>query len=76
MDNKSDDQLLITQDTIEANNQDYDDKMKNLAQDLIGMISSMMDQIKISKSSPDKKDSPKAQDLTTVSPSNKKDPTF
>ena len=33
-----------------------------------------MDQIKMSKSSPDQKDSPKAQDLTTVVPANKSDP--
>ena len=31
-----------------------------------------MDQIKISKSSPDNKDSPKAQDNTTVVPDNNK----
>ena len=36
------------------------------------MIESMMDQIKISKYSPDKKYSPKAQDPTTVVPANKK----
>ena len=33
-----------------------------------------MDQIKISKSSPKNKDSPKAQDNTTVVPAHKKDP--
>ena len=36
----------------------------------------MMDQIKISRSSPDKKDTPKAQYTTTVVPSNKKDPSL
>ena len=59
---------------IKANKQDYDDKMKKLAADFTGIIASMMDQIKISKSSPDKKYSPKSQYLTTVVPSNKKDP--
>ena len=60
MDNNSDYQLLIMQATIESNNQYSDDKIKKLTADLTGIIASMMDQIKISKSSPDKKDSPKA----------------
>ena len=66
MDNNSDYQLLIMQATIESNKQDYDEKMKKLTTDLTGMIASMMYQIKMFKSSPDKKDSPKAQDTTTV----------
>ena len=49
MDNKSDDKLLIMQDTIESNNQDYDEKMNNFTEDLTAMIISMMDQIKIPK---------------------------
>ena len=52
MNNKSDERLLVIQATIESNRQDYDDKIKNLIEDLIAMITSMMDQIKISKSSP------------------------
>ena len=36
------------------------------------MIASVMDQIKISKNLPDNKDSPKAQDTTTVVPLNNK----
>ena len=40
------------------------------------MITPMMDQIKISKSSPDKEDTPKTQDTTTVVPDNKKNPTL
>ena len=74
MDNNSDYQLLIMQATIESNNQYSDGKIKNLTADLTGIIASMMNQIKISKSSPDKKDSPKAQDTTTVVPANKKSP--
>ena len=74
MDNNSDYQLLIMQATIESNNQYSDDKIKKLTADLTGIIASMMDQIKISKSSPDKKDSPKSQDTTTVVPANKKSP--
>ena len=74
MDNKSDEKLLIVQSIIEANKQDSDEKMNNLTEDLTGMIASMMDQIKISKSSIDKKGSPKDQDHTTLAPANKKDP--
>ena len=48
--------------------------MKNLTADLTLMIASMMDQIKISKASPDNKGSPKAQDTTTMVPANKKHP--
>ena len=66
MDNKSDYQLLIMQDTIEEKRQDYDEKTKNTTEDLTSMITSMVDQIKISKSSPEKRDSSKAQDTTTM----------
>ena len=74
MDNNSDYQLLIMQAIIESNNQYSDDKIKKLTADLTGIIASMMDQIRISTSSPDKKDSQKAQDSTTVVPANKKSP--
>ena len=40
------DQLLIMPSTIEANRQDYDDKMKNITEYLTSMITSMTDQIK------------------------------
>ena len=56
MDNKSDAQLLIMQATIEANMHDSDEKTKNLTEYLTAKITSMMDQIKISKSSLDQKD--------------------
>ena len=74
MDNKSYEQLLIIQATIDSNMQDCYEKMKNLTADVTAMITSIMDHIKISKYSPDKKDSPKAQDNTTVVPANKKSP--
>ena len=74
MDKNSDYQLLIMQNTIEYNNQDSDENMKNLTAELTRMITSIMYQIKISKASPDKKDSPKAQDNTTVVTDNKKSP--
>ena len=74
MDKKSDDQLLITKATIEANRQDSDEKIKKLTEDLTEMITSMTDQIKISRSSLDKKDSTKAQYPTTVLPANKRAP--
>ena len=48
--------------------------MKNTTEYLTSMITSVMDQIKISKYSPDQKDSPKNQDPTTVSPANKRSP--
>ena len=74
MDSKSDYQLLIMQSSIEANRQDYDEKMKKLKEDLTAMITSMMYEIKILEYSPDKKDSPKSQDPTTLVPANKRDP--
>ena len=52
MDNKSDEQLVILQATIQANRQDSDEKTKNLTEYLTETITSMMDQIKISKYSP------------------------
>ena len=72
--NKSDNQLIITQTTIEADKQDSDERTKKLTSDLTEMITSIMDQIKISKYSPEKRDSPKAEDPTTVVPANKKAP--
>ena len=48
--------------------------MNNITEDLEEMIASMMDQIKIHKYSPDKKDSPKFQDPTTVFLDNNKAP--
>ena len=74
MDNKSGDQLLIMQDTIDANKRHYDEKVKNFTEDLTTMFASMMDQVQNSKSLPYKKDSPNYQDPTTVVPSNKKAP--
>ena len=48
--------------------------MKKLTEDLIAIITSIMDQVKFSKSLPDKKDSPKDQDPATLVPDNKRDP--
>ena len=50
--------------------------MKNLTEDLTEMITSMMDQIKISKSSPGRKDSSKDHNPTNVVPSNKRSPSL
>ena len=58
---------------IDLNRQDSDDKMKNITEYLTGMIASMMDHIKSSKPSSEKKDQPKAQYPTTMLPDNKKD---
>ena len=70
--NKSDYWLLIMHNTIESNNQYSDEKVKNLTADLTRITASIMDQIKIPKYSPDKKDSPKAQDPTNMFLANKK----
>ena len=48
--------------------------MKNLTEDPIERITSVMDQIKISKSSPENKDSQKSQDPNTVVPDKNKAP--
>ena len=58
--------------TIESNTQYYGDKIKKPTKYLTAMIISMVYQINISKSSPDNKDSPKAQDNTTFLPDNKR----
>ena len=76
--NKSSEQLLIMQSTIESNRKDSDEKLNNLTEDLKAMIAStitsMMDQINISILSPNHNDSPKSQDPTTVVPSNRRPP--
>ena len=47
MDNKSDDQLFIIQATIKSKSQDFDDKVGNIKEEIIAMITSMMNQLKI-----------------------------
>ena len=76
MDNKSYGQLLIMQYTTDANRQYSDEKRMKLTENLTIIIASMMDQIKISKYSPYKKDSPKYQDPTSVVTAKKKVPTL
>ena len=76
MDNKSDNQLHIIQGTIEANRQDYDEKTNKLTEYLTTIITSMMDQIKKIQSLPDKNDSPKYLDPTTVVPVNNRYPSL
>ena len=61
-------------DMIDSNKKDYDNNMKKLTAYLTRMITSMMDQIKTSKSSPDNKDSQNPPDTTTLVPTNKKAP--
>ena len=58
--------------TIESNRQDSDEIKNKSTVDLTEIITSMMDQIKIYKYSPEKKDSPKSQGPTTVVPANKR----
>ena len=62
------------QPNIESNRKYSDEKMKKLPEYPTEMITSMMDHIRISKSSPDSKNSPKAQDTNTVVLYYKKDP--
>ena len=59
---------------IQANNQGSDEKLKKLTADLTKIIASMKDHIKMYKSSPENKDSPKTQDTTIVVPATKKAP--
>ena len=56
MDNKSYGQLLLMQAMIDVSRENTDEKINNLTANLTAMITSMMDQIKISKHSPEKKD--------------------
>ena len=76
MDNKSDVQFLIMQATIEVNKQYCGEKMKKLTEDLTAIITSIMDQINISKSSLDHKDSPKPKDPTNLFPNNRRAPSL
>ena len=59
---------------IEANRKEYGEKTKKLTEYLTEMFASMMDKIKIPKSSLDNNDSPKTQYPTTVVPDTKNDP--
>ena len=74
MDNKSDENFLIFQSTIEANKQESYDKINKLTEDLKSMITSTitstMGQMKNSKSSPDHNYSPNPEYPTTVVPAN------
>ena len=56
MDNKSDDQLLSMQATIETNKKYSDRKRKNLTQDFTSTMASIMYHIKIYKYSTNSKD--------------------
>ena len=84
MDTKSDGQFIIMQGKIEANKQDMksnkkdsDKKMMKLTEDFkaifASIITSMTENINISKSSPAQKYSSKPQDPTTVVPANRRD---
>ena len=75
MDNKSNEQLLVIQSANEANT---DEKIENATEDLKSMITltitSMMDQINISKSSPDHEYSPKCPYPNTLVLANRRAP--
>ena len=79
MQNKSYEQFIITQATIEANKQetkynkqDYNDKMTKFKEDFKAMSEAITDNINTFKSSTYQKDSSKPQDLTTVVSDNRK----
>ena len=85
MNNRSAEQFFIIKSTIEGKNQemkankkDSDEKMVNITEDfkemLTSNITSIMDQIKISKSSTGQKDSPKPQYPITVVPTHRRSP--
>ena len=81
MDTKSDEQFLIIESTIEANNQEADKKQMNTDEKLIQikenlqvLTAFMMYQTNISKSSPTQKDTSTPPDPTTVVPTNRRDP--
>ena len=79
MDNKSDEQLLIIQSTININKQDYDDKMKKQVyklDNLMAIMENMMDHIQISDPSSENMDSPKAQGPNTAVLDKKKAPSL
>ena len=60
--------------TVQANMQDYDQKMNNIIEDLTEMIASMIGQIKFSKPTPENNHSPKAHHPTTMVPANNRGP--
>ena len=80
IDNKSDENFLIIQDTIEANKQEAaekqiktDEKITQLTETLNNLTAFMMDQTNNSKSSPTQKDTSTPPDPTTVVPNNRRD---
>ena len=73
MDNKSYDQFLIIQYTIDTSSEKMN-KQESKFDKLMAMVKKMMDEIQISNSSPDNMDSPKSQYPTTVVPYNSKAP--
>ena len=84
MDNKSDEQFLIIQATIESNRQETDEKqmktyekLRKTTEDqnvLTATITSMTDQTNNSKLSPYQKDTSNDLEPTTVVPANRRDP--
>ena len=79
--NKSDEQFIITESAIEANNQeikankqDSDEKMMELTEYSKAILVAVTDQINTFKSLPNHKDSPNPLYPTTVVPDNRRDP--
>ena len=78
MSNKYYEKLITMKTTLETYRYECDEKMKKLIDNLKSMITSTitltMDQITIYKSSPDPKDSPKAQNLNTEVTADRRNP--
>ena len=74
MENKSEDQFILMKEEIENNKQDMKAEMKDIKETLKTLTAFMMDQAKISKSSPAQKDALTPPELTITVQTNKKAP--
>ena len=81
MDNKSDEQFIAIEASIESNKQEADrnqvkndEKLTKITEDLQKLTTCMMDQTNISKSSPAQKDTSTHPDPTTVVQTNRRAP--
>ena len=83
MDTKSDEQFLTVEATIKANKQEADrnqvktdKKLTKITEDLQKLITLMMDQDNLSRSSPSQKDTSTPLDPTTTVHTNRRDPSL
>ena len=76
MENKNEDQFILMKEEIENNKQQMKAEMKEIKETLKTFTAFMMDQTKISKSSPAQKDTLTPPDPTTTVQTNKRAPTL